>query len=84
MAFIKLKNETVKNELQHLQSQVNPHFFFNMLNNLYGLVEKDAKKAQQLILKLSDFVIWLHVIVLQSLAQIIADVLWMKHMGTQV
>ena len=37
-----------------------------------------------LILKLSDFVIWLHVIVLQSLAQIIADVLWMKHMGTQV
>ena len=54
MAFIKLKNETVKNELQHLQSQVNPHFFFNMLNNLYGLVEKDAKKAQQLILKLSD------------------------------
>ena len=25
-----------------------------MLNNLYGLVGKDAKKAQELILKLSD------------------------------
>ncbi|WP_255362731.1 sensor histidine kinase [Tenacibaculum sp. MAR_2009_124] len=38
----------------HLQSQINPHFFFNMLNNLYGLVDKDSDKAKQLILKLSD------------------------------
>jgi sensor histidine kinase YesM len=49
-----LKNEQAKTELLHLKSQVNPHFFFNMLNNLYGLVEKDSKKAQKLILKLSD------------------------------
>ena len=51
---IKLKKEKTHMELMHLQSQVNPHFFFNMLNNLYGLVGKDAKKAQELILKLSD------------------------------
>jgi len=51
---IKLKNEKAKTELMHLKSQVNPHFFFNMLNNLYGLVDKDSKKAQELILKLSD------------------------------
>lgn len=54
IAFIKLKNENSKAELLHLKSQVNPHFFFNTLNNLYGLVETDAKKAQELILKLSD------------------------------
>lgn len=53
-ATITLKNEQQKMEVSHLQSQVNPHFFFNMLNNLYGLVDKDAKKAQTLILKLSD------------------------------
>jgi hypothetical protein len=29
-------------------------FFFNILNNLYGLVSKDAGKAQKVILKLSD------------------------------
>jgi len=52
--IIRLKNEQVKTELMHLKSQVNPHFFFNTLNNLYGLVGKDAKKAQKLILKLSD------------------------------
>lgn len=52
--IIKLKNEKAKTELQHLKSQVNPHFFFNTLNNLYGLVGKDPDKAQKLILKLSD------------------------------
>ena len=49
-----LKNEKAKTELMHLKSQVNPHFFFNMLNNLYGLVDKDSQKAKELILRLSD------------------------------
>lgn len=50
----KLKSEKMKAELMLLKSQVSPHFFFNTLNNLYGLVAKDAHKAQELILKLSD------------------------------
>lgn len=54
VSFLKLKSEISKAELHHLKSQVNPHFFFNTLNNLYGLVERDPKKAQDLILKLSD------------------------------
>ena len=54
ISFFRLKNEREKTELLHLKSQVNPHFFFNTLNNLYGLVGTDAKKAQELILKLSD------------------------------
>lgn len=53
-SLLKLKNEKAKTELLHLQSQVNPHFFFNMLNNLYGLIESDPKKAGKLVLKLSD------------------------------
>lgn len=52
--ILRLKSEKNKTELQHLKSQVNPHFFFNTLNNLYGLVGKDPEKARQLILKLSD------------------------------
>lgn len=50
----KLKNEKTKSELLFLKSQVSPHFFFNMLNNLYGLVAIDPQKAQKLILQLSD------------------------------
>ncbi len=53
-SVLRLKDEKAKTELLHLKSQVNPHFFFNTLNNLYGLVGKDSKKAQELILKLSD------------------------------
>ena len=50
----KLKNEKMKAELMLLKSQINPHFFFNTLNNLYGLVAKDPQKAREMILKLSD------------------------------
>lgn len=51
---IRLKNERKKSELQHLQNQVSPHFFFNTLNNLYGLIKSDPDKAGELVLKLSD------------------------------
>lgn len=49
-----LKNEKSRAELLHLKSQVNPHFFFNTLNNLYGLINKDPQKARELALQLSD------------------------------
>ena len=52
-SIIRLKNEKEKTELLHLKSQVNPHFFFNTLNNLYGLMEKDSKE-REMVLKLSD------------------------------
>ncbi|WP_179019607.1 sensor histidine kinase [Winogradskyella forsetii] len=52
-SIIQLKNEKEKTELLHLKSQVNPHFFFNTLNNLYGLMEKDSKE-RKMVLKLSD------------------------------
>lgn len=50
----RLRNERKKAELMHLKSQVNPHFFFNILNNLYGLIKTDPQKAEVLVLKLSD------------------------------
>jgi LytS/YehU family sensor histidine kinase len=52
--ILRLKKDKTQAELMHLKSQVNPHFFFNTLNNLYGLVEINPTKAQRLILKLSD------------------------------
>lgn len=41
-------------ELTLLKAQINPHFLFNTLNNLYALSLKDSKKTPELILKLSD------------------------------
>ncbi|MDY8136161.1 sensor histidine kinase [Aquimarina sp. 2201CG5-10] len=53
-AIRKLKNEKAQAELLHLKSQVNPHFFFNTLNNLYGLIRKNPDDARELVLELSD------------------------------
>lgn len=49
-----LKAEKAKTELSLLRTQINPHFFFNTLNNLYALTVKNSKQAPDVILKLSD------------------------------
>ena len=49
-----LKAEKSKTELSLLRTQINPHFFFNTLNNLYALTIKNSKEAPDVILKLSD------------------------------
>jgi two-component system sensor histidine kinase AlgZ len=49
-----LQNERTDAELMHLKSQVNPHFLFNTLNNLYGLSLEKSDETPGLILKLSD------------------------------
>lgn len=49
-----LKSEKAKAELALLKSQINPHFFFNTLNNLYSLIKKDPDTAQDYVLKLSN------------------------------
>lgn len=49
-----LKVEKANAELSLLRAQINPHFFFNTLNNLYALTVKNSKQAPEVILKLSD------------------------------
>lgn len=52
--FRTLKAEKAEAELALLRNQINPHFFFNTLNNLYSLVVHQSDKAPEVILKLSD------------------------------
>ena len=53
-AIRQLRNEKTRAELLLLKSQVNPHFFFNTLNNLYGLTVEKSDKAPEVVLKISD------------------------------
>ncbi|WP_237563185.1 sensor histidine kinase [Algoriphagus kandeliae] len=48
-----LEKQRIKTELSYLKAQINPHFFFNTLNNIYSLTNLDVKKAQEALLKLS-------------------------------
>lgn len=49
-----LKRLVTQAELRALQSQIHPHFLFNALNTLYGLIPKEARGARQTVLDLSD------------------------------
>lgn len=46
--------EKTETELQFLKNQINPHFFFNTLNNIYGLSYNSNPKAPEAIIKLSN------------------------------
>ncbi len=52
--FKTIESKKSKAELALLKSQINPHFFFNTLNNLYGLTVEKSDDAPNVVLKLSD------------------------------
>ena len=51
---IRNKNENLQTELKLLKSQINPHFLFNSLNNIYALSVTNSDKTQQGISTLSN------------------------------
>jgi two-component system LytT family sensor kinase len=48
-----LEKDRVTSELSFLKAQINPHFFFNTLNNIYALTQVDADVAGKAIHQLS-------------------------------
>jgi sensor histidine kinase YesM len=50
-----LKSQLREAELNMLRSQIRPHFLFNSLNSISSLTVTDPQKAQEMIIKLSDF-----------------------------
>ncbi len=49
-----LVKEKLSNELKMLRSQLNPHFLFNTLNNIYALTRKKSDLAPEAVMKLSE------------------------------
>ena len=50
--MLELKFKEVQLEL--LKEQIHPHFIFNMMNNLYALVNESAALSREVIVRLSD------------------------------
>jgi len=53
-AFNELQTENLSNQVRGLMQQINPHFFFNTLNTLSGLVQESPEKSEVFIDKLSQ------------------------------
>lgn len=49
-----LVKEKLSAELKFLKSQLNPHFLFNTLNNIYALTRKKSDEAPEVVMKLSE------------------------------
>jgi len=49
-----LEKEKIESEHKILKAQLNPHFLFNTLNNLYALSVAKSDEAPKTVLKLSD------------------------------
>lgn len=49
-----LRSSVRESELQFLKSQINPHFLFNNLNNLYAYAIENSPKTPTIILELSS------------------------------
>ncbi len=48
------ESEKLNTELSFLKSQINPHFFFNTLNNIYSLAIVKSEKTAPAVMKLSS------------------------------
>ncbi|TDQ06904.1 sensor histidine kinase [Pedobacter metabolipauper] len=48
-----LEKEKIASELSFLKAQINPHFFFNTLNNIYALTHIDIETSRMALHKLS-------------------------------
>jgi hypothetical protein len=52
--FEKQKRVQLEADLRNLRSQLNPHFLFNTLNNIYSLIAIDQNRAQEAVHRLSN------------------------------
>jgi two-component system LytT family sensor kinase len=49
-----IENEKLHTELSFLKSQINPHFLFNTLNNIYSLAADNSRHTAEAVMKLSS------------------------------
>jgi sensor histidine kinase YesM len=49
-----LENNLKESELNTLKGQINPHFMFNSLNNIRGLILEDTSKSREMITRLAE------------------------------
>lgn len=74
-----IEREKLATELSLLRSQIQPHFFFNTLNNIYALTLKKSDEAPEVVLKLSELMSYVLYEAQSEEAQLSKEVEHMRH-----
>ena len=69
----------ISTELTMLKNQIQPHFFFNTLNNIHYLIESDTQKAQDSIVELSKLMRYLLYETSEKLVSLNDEIKFLKH-----
>src|SRR5690606_15210237 len=51
---LQLQTSLKESQLNTLKGQINPHFMFNSLNNIRGLMLEDVERSREMLTRLSD------------------------------
>ena len=73
-----VEKQNITSELALLKAQINPHFFFNTLNNIYALTYTDVPVSREAILKLSRMMRYLLYETGQDTAQLSQEISFVK------
>jgi hypothetical protein len=73
------EKENLLSELQHLKYQLQPHFFFNSLNNIYSLIDFSPEKAKEAVHSLGKLMRYLLYVTDAKKVSLINEIDFMKN-----
>jgi two-component system LytT family sensor kinase len=74
-----IENEKLTTELFFLKSQINPHFLFNTLNNIYSLAAVQSEKTAEAVMKLSSIMRYVLTEVKNDCVPLEKEILFITH-----
>jgi two-component system LytT family sensor kinase len=74
-----LMTQNMQSEIRFLKSQINPHFLFNTLNNLYALTLKKSDAAPDMVLKLADIMRYMLYECNEKMVPLSKEIAYMQH-----
>lgn len=74
-----LKEQQLQSELRYLKVQLQPHFFFNTLNNIYALTLQRSEKAASLVAKHAEMMRYILYESSQNIVSLQKDVDFLKN-----
>jgi two-component system, LytTR family, sensor kinase len=74
-----IANEKLKAELSFLKAQINPHFLFNTLNNIYALASAQSEQTAAAVMKLSSIMRYVLTEAKNDLVPLEKEILFTSH-----